>query len=47
MDGIARATLDELKAIKGLRETSAVALYSLVQTKQEPDDESDPVFVVK
>ena len=41
MDGISRATLDELQAIKGLRETSAVALYSLAKSRQERDDESE------
>jgi len=35
LDGLNRATLAELKAIKGLRESSAVALFSHLRGKEE------------
>jgi excinuclease ABC subunit C len=38
MDGLKRATLDQLCAVKGLRESSAVTLYGLLQSEAEVDD---------
>ncbi len=42
LEGLARASLDELKAIKGLRETSAVALYSQFRSAEAEAPEADP-----
>jgi excinuclease ABC subunit C len=40
LDGLKKASLDDLRQIQGMRETSAVALYSYLQTESEGDSKS-------
>ena len=40
LDGLKKASLDDLRQVQGMRETSAVALYSYLQTESEGDSTS-------